>query len=172
MEKLRVDTGIRTIEVNDDGEYISVNLSDNTLFDRYRKMMSAINKKGEEIDKRVAELEEKYGADVLTRNSSEENDTEEEEKELSDAEKDAVMEAVSEYLVFYKEVCDWTCAELDKFFGEGCCRKVFPGVESPGLELICDFLDAVMKPMRKFAAERGERIDAKYNNRRKGANSR
>ncbi len=61
---------------------------------------------------------------------------------------------------------------LDGLFGEGCCRKVFIGVETPGIELIGDFFEAITPLMQKFADERRDRISLMYNGRRKGAKSR
>ena len=71
----------------------------------------------------------------------------------------------------YDALCKEACAELDSLFGSGCCKKVFPDVESPGMELIADFLDQIIPILQGFAAERNQKITSKYSPNRKGARS-
>lgn len=154
-EKLSISTGIKKIEVNDAGECITVNMSDNTFFSRLRGFMDAQKSKEAEVRTWEDELKTKY-------------------PDYSDP--DAVVDENKTKMVFdilakQKEVCDWECRELDKLFGEGCMRKVFPGVESPGMDLIGDFLEAVIPILQKFANERNEKINLRYGRNRKGARS-
>lgn len=153
MEKLRIDTGVKKIEVNDTGEYITVNMADNTFFTCYRDFLRRLDEKQLDIDRKAKEFPQKYP---------------DEEKEESE---EINIDMISDIVDMYKEVCDWTCAELDKLFGAGCCRKVFPDVESPGMDLIGDFLEAITPILQKFANERNEKINLRYNRNRKGARS-
>lgn len=150
MDKFRLDSGVKKIEVNDDGEYISINLSDSVFFDRFNNFIKWFNEKQVEAENRCNEISAKY----------EENSAEDEGfnfEEFSDTTK------------LYKELCENTCAELEKLFGDGCVRKVFPDVELPGFELIISFLDAITPLLQKYAKERNEKINTRYNRNRKGA---
>lgn len=134
---LRVDSGVKRIEVNDNGDYIAVNISDNSFFKRFDDFVAWLNAKNEEAD-RIAndssgDFTERFGA--------------------------------------YNALCKEACAELDSLFGSGCCKKVFPDVESPGMELIADFLDQIIPILQGFATERNQKITSKYSPNRKGARS-
>ena len=50
-------------------------------------------------------------------------------------------------------------------------KKVYPDVQSPGFDLIIEFLDEITPLLKKFAAERNQYINTKYNRNRKGARS-
>lgn len=152
MEKLRIDTGVKKIEVNDAGECITVNMADNAFFTRFRDFLNRLEEEQLDIDRKVKEFSAKYP----------DSDKEDEENNTN---------MLFDMMDTYKEVCDWTCAELDKLFGAGCCRKVFPDLESPGMDLIGDFLEAVTPILQKFANERNEKINLRYNRNRKGARS-
>lgn len=128
-------------------------MSDNTFFSRLQDFMKAQKSKEEEVRKREEELKAKYP------------DYDDPEA-VVDEDK---TKMVFDILALQKEVCDWECSELEKLFGKGSMRKVFPGVESPGMDLIGDFLEAVIPILQKFANERNEKINLRYNHNRKGA---
>lgn len=157
MDSLRLDSGVKKIEVNDAGEYISINLSDNTFFDRFNGFIDWFDKKQIEVEQKSAELKEKYPNDK------------------SDGEADGKakfnFEQFADYTKLYKEVCDDVSNRLDDLFGDNCLQKVFPDVQSPGFELIIDFLDAITPYLKKYAQERNEKINTKYSRNRKGARS-
>ena len=71
----------------------------------------------------------------------------------------------------YSELCRYTCAELDRLFGEGCCKKVFVGIKNPGIELIGDFFEQITPLLNQYAQERNKKINLMYNRNRKGARS-
>lgn len=145
MDSLRADSGIRVIEVNDSGECISIPVGDASFFERFSNIIKGFSEKQAGYEKRAQELSEKY-------------------KDHPDG-TDAIFDGVQ----LYSEMCRETCVELDRLFGEGCCRKVFPGVESPGIELITDFLEKLAPFMNKYAQERSEKISLRYSRGRKGA---
>lgn len=160
MEKLRIDNGVRYIEVNDAGESISVNLNDTRFFERFAEFLKGLESRQGEADavrKEFAGMMEK--ADAAEKNG-------EDETETLQLDFDKVMAAAKRRTA----LCEWACENLDRIFGEGCCRKVFGNV-TPDESLIEEFLDAVTPILDKFAAERHEKIRLRYNRGRKGANS-
>lgn len=159
MDKLRAKTNVKTIEVNDAGECIYVDLSDNSFFERFRDFLIWIEKAQADIDRRTREFAEKY-----RKPSSEITSEEDEADEIN-------VEMVCDVVSLQSEVCRSACAELDKMFGESCCKKVFPGVEAPGFEYISDFLEQIVPLLQKYAEERNANINLKYSRSRKGARS-
>lgn len=151
MEKLKIDSGIKKIEVNDNGEYITVNLSDNKFFENFNNFVSWMNAKQESVSAQEKAIQEKY-ADQDTKGIN--------------------FDLIAETTALYKEICDDASRQLDGMFGSDCMKKVYPYVESPGFELIIGFLDEITPLLKKFAAERNQVINTKYNRNRKGARSR
>lgn len=156
MDSLRLDSGVKKIEVNEEGEYISINLSDNAFFERFNGFINWFDKKQIDIEQKAAELQKKYP----------EQETMGEETEIK-----FNFQQFDDYSKLYKEICDEVSKKLDDLFGAECLHKVFPDVQSPGFELICDFLDAVTPYLEKYAKKRNEKINTKYNRKRKGARS-
>lgn len=152
MDKLRLDSGLKKIEVNDNGEYITVNLSDGAFFDKFNSFLNWFYKKQDDVEKKCDELKAKY-------------------PEQEDESMDRQIHMFGDSAKLYRELCDEVCVELDKLFGERCFQKVFPEVESPGFELIIDFIDNITPLLQKYAAERNQKINARYNRNRKGARS-
>lgn len=148
MDSLRVGNGIKNIEVNDHGEYISIPISDASFYERFAAVIGNFEKKKEEISQKAKELSEKHKG-----------------KEEYDAE--MIMDGVH----LYSDLCKYTCKELDNLFGDGCCRKVFTGVEIPGVELIGEFFDSISPIITQYAKERNQKICTMYNRNRKGARS-
>lgn len=150
MDSIRLDSGVKKIEVNDFGEYITVNLSNNQFFDQFRLFVLWLDEAQKAIEEKAAQIEQKY----------------------ADEPQDEVnIHKVVDSMMLYKELSDEISSKLDGFFGTGCLRKVFPDVESPGMDLIYDFLDAVTPYLQKYAQEHGAKFDARYNRSRKGARS-
>lgn len=148
MDSLRVNNGIKNIEVNDNGDYISISVSDVTFFERFGALIKNFEQKQVEIEQRASALSDKH-------NGKPDNDV------------DAIVDSIQ----IYSELCRYTCAELDNLFGDGCCRKVFVGIENPSIELIGDFLDQITPLLNQYAKERNEKINLMYNRNRKGARS-
>ena len=149
MDKLRVDSGIKNIEVNDNGDYISIPISDAAFYERFGALMMNFEQKQAEIEQKAAELSEKH-------------------KDKPDDDVDAIVDSIQ----LYSDLCRYTCDELDKLFGEGCCKKVFAGIKNPGIELIGDFFDQITPLLNQYAKERNQKIELMYNRNRKGARSR
>lgn len=146
MDKLRVNIGIKNIEVNDNGDYISIPISDSTFYEHFGEVMKNFEKKEAEYTQKAKELSEKH-----------------KDKPLDDV--DAIVDSIQ----LYSSLCKDTCAELDKLFGDGCCKKVFVGVQNPSIELIGDFFEQITPLINQYAKERNQKIDLMYNRNRKGA---
>lgn len=148
MDKLRVDSGIKNIEVNDNGDYISIPISDAAFYERFGALMKNFEQKQTEIEQKEAALSEKH-------------------KDKPSDDVDAIVDSIQ----LYAELCRYTCVELDKLFGDGCCKKVFVGIQNPSIELIGDFFDQITPLLNQYAKERNQRINLVYNRNRKGARS-
>ncbi len=149
MDSLRVSSGIKTIEVNDAGECINVPVGDAAFFERFGAAMKNFGQKEAEYNNRADALSEKH-------------------KDKPDGDVGAIVDGIG----LYADLCRDTCAELDRLFGEGCCRKVFPGIENPSAELIGEFFEQITPLLNKYGQERSEKINLMYNRNRKGARSR
>lgn len=148
MDKLRVNNGIKKIEVNDDGECIEIPISDAAFYERFGALMKNFEQKQAEIEQKAAALSEKH-------------------KDKPSDDIDAIVDSIQ----LYAELCRYTCSELDKLFGDGCCKKVFFGIENPSVELIGDFFDQITPLLNQYAKERNQKIELMYNRNRKGARS-
>lgn len=148
MDKLRVGSGIKNIEVNDNGDFISIPISDAAFYERFGVLLKNFEQKETEYSQKAKELSEKH-------------------KDKPNDNVDMIVDGIE----FYSTLCKDTCAELDKLFGEGCCRKVFVGIDTPSVELIGDFFEQITPLLNQYASERNQKIDLMYNRNRKGARS-
>ena len=139
---LRVNNGIKRIEVNDQGECIEISANDANFYDRFAEMLRWLNAEEDKISAFEKEQAEKYGSENTT---------------------DRLLDEIKRVTTLYKE-----CAErIDMIFGKDTCRKVFGNIV-PDEILIGDFLDQITPIISKLAQERGQRFQAKYNRNRKG----
>lgn len=148
MDKLRVDSGVKKIEVNDNGEYICIPIRDTSFYQRFAEIIKKFENKQEDVDRRYAELEEKH------KNKPEDD-----------------IDAISDSINLYSDLCKEICDDLDGLFGDGCCQKVFLGIKNPGIDLIWDFLDQITPLLNQYIGEQNQKISFKYNRGRKGARS-
>ena len=148
MDSLRVSSGIKNIEVNDSGEYISIPVNDAAFFNRYAEVLKNFEQKEIEYGRRADGLKEKH-------------------KDKSEGSTDIIADIIS----LYADLCRDTCAELDRLFGEGSCRKIFPDVECPNEVLIGEFFEQITPLLNQYSKERNEKINLMYNRNRKGARS-
>ena len=158
MERIRIDTGIKEIEVNDSGDSIQIPVNDTAFYKRFVEALKRIEEKQAEIDRRSKELSEKY--------PEKEPGDGREEKQEKDSEIN--MEMFGDALGLYSEVCRETCLEIDSIFGEGCCSKVFPGVKEPGIDMIMGFFEQILPIMEKFMDEKKKNMIQKYGKKRRG----
>lgn len=96
MDSLRVNSGIKNVEVNDNGDCISIPISDTSFFERFGALIKNFEKKQAEIEQQGKELSEKH-------------------KDKPDDDVDMTVDTID----LYAKLCKGVCAELDNLFGEG-----------------------------------------------------
>lgn len=142
MTGIRVNTGVKRIEVNDNGDFITLSLSDNAFIKRFYDLYDNVQKKADGYAKKENEIREKH--------KGEENQS-------------ALLE---EALVLYSVAGEDMAAEVDKLFGEGTCKKVFGNI-SPSFDLFLDFFEQLTPYLQEFSKERSQRL-SKYSADRAG----
>lgn len=140
MAGIRVHTGAKKIEVNDNGDFILLNLNDHDFPNRFFSMLDRIHALAETAGPKETVLRSEYpeGSIELVRALS----------ELDNEVHRAIME------------------EVDGLFGPDTCRKVF-GEIVPGVELFDDFFQQLLPYFEEFGKERAKRL-SKYTAARTG----
>lgn len=141
MAGIRVNTGVKRIEVNDNGDFITLNLSDNAFLDRFFALYNNVQRVAEESAAREAAVREKYAG----------------------GDENALLR---ELFSLYKEASERMMAEVDALFGEDTCRRVFGDI-TPGFELYLDFFEQLLPYLREFAGEKAQRM-SRYSAARTG----
>ncbi len=142
MSGIRVNTGAKQIEVNDNGDVIVLNLSDNAFVNRFFSLYENMKKLAEESDEKEKEIREHY------KDSS--ND-------------DALLR---DTLDLYAQAGKKMKEEVDSLFGEGACKKIFGDI-TPAFELYLDFFEQLTPYLQEFAKEKTQRLN-KYSAARTG----
>jgi len=138
--RIKIDSGIKKIVVNDDGDYIALNVADTAFYSRFAAMVDWM------------EIEMAHAKEI--------GDKLESAKDIH--EKTA---AILEMTKIYEE-----CGrQVDAFFGPDTCAKVFGGVTAPDALLLGEFFEQITPIVEEAVRERGEAINSKYNRNRKGA---
>ncbi len=151
--KLNFDDGIRTIEVNDKGEYISLSINDNTLVERFAELLHWFEESQARVHTYAEKFEKKYG--YVTR-EDDNGDTE------------VNTEAVLELCSFQSEISRQACEKIDNIFGPESCKKVFGDIV-PNMRAIGEFLEQLAPFLEKIGQERMNRYERRYNANRKGS---
>lgn len=140
-DSIRVDTGAKRIEVNDAGEYITLNFADQSLPIRFFELADEFQAK---------EPEYRAKAEAIDANET-----------LTDYERmRAAAQLNLEFHTYFKE-------QIDRLFGPETCRKVFGDI-IPGAELYGDFLAQITPYFEKYGKERAKKLQKKYSPARKG----
>ena len=113
MAGIRVNTGVKRIDVNDNGDYITINLNDNTFLDRFFLLYENLVKMADESSAKESAVREKYKDYVGNKNGGS-GDVE----RLPDG-------MIRDVLSLYKDAGKTMMGEVDGLFGEGTCKKVF-----------------------------------------------
>ncbi len=140
MAGIRVNTGDKKIDVNDNGDYIVLNLSDSSFPDRFFSMVDRVQAHAAAAEARAKELEGR----------------------LEPGSEEMLRAAAS----LYRELHEGVMAEVDALFGTDTCRKVFGDIV-PGIELFDDFFTQLMPYFEQFGRERAKRL-SKYSAARTG----
>lgn len=140
MSGIRVNTGAKRIEVNDNGDYIVLDFGDATFPDRFFGMVDRIQEKANAAVPKAETIDaqNEKGSDSHIRAS----------------------------MRLFREVHEEIMAEVDNFFGPGTCKKVFGDIV-PSIEAYDDFFSQLMPYFEQFGKERAQRM-SKYSAARTG----
>lgn len=130
---MRANTGIKTIEVNDQGESIAVNLNDAAMMTEYLSLIGEF----EEASKKVAAMT----------------------ADLTGAPEER-LQKVKDAAALNLEVCTKLKGRVDEVFHDEVCRKVFGDIV-PALPSFADFFAQLGALMREFNDERAAESQAR-----------
>lgn len=142
MAGIRVNTGVKRIEVNDNGDYITLSLNDNGFIDRFFKLYVNVHQLADESAAKEADIKERHKDEA-------------DKKEL-----------LRETFALYSDVGREFSAEVDGLFGGGTCKKVFGDI-TPTFDLFVDFFEQLIPYLQEFAREKTQRLN-KYSPNRTG----
>lgn len=139
MDKIRITRNIKRIEVNDNGEFITLDFDDLNLPYRYYGMLKRLEKDRVKFAQELQEkLRDKTGMDSA--------------EELVNAERDLN--------IYFRDA-------IDEVFGEGTCRKVYGDI-LPSIDMHLQFFDAI-RPYFEEEAQRRRQKMKKYSAKRSGS---
>lgn len=138
MDKIRIQRNIKFIEVNDEGEFITLDFDDLELPYRFYGMVKKLEKDRVRFAK---ELDEKLKGKPARACSEE------------------LVEAERKLNIYFRDA-------VDEVFGEGTCRKVYGDI-LPSLEMHMQFFD-LLRPYFEEEAKRRQARMNKYNAGRMG----
>lgn len=150
MDSLRVDNGLKEIEVNDKGEYIEFSVVSNDFFRAFSDLLQWFD--GQENRQDIKEME-KQQEEVVSENGEEIN-----------------YEALNNILDIREKISKEACEKIDAIFGGEASRKVFGSI-TPDMYMVADFFEQITPLIERYAKERNQTINKKYNKNRKGAKS-
>lgn len=144
---------IKKIKVNDNDDYIEINLNDSELLENYTNMVQEISN---------------YSKTEVLNEEKEANSDDIEEANSDDIEE--TINSIKKSLSIHKKIAE----TVDKYIGEGTCVKVF-GVKYPTADSVFEFLVKYQELLEKFTGEKLKSIESvktnylnKLNNRRRG----
>lgn len=139
MDKIRIARNIKRIEVNDNGEFITLDFDDLNLPYRYYGMLKRLEKDRVKFAQELQEkLRDKTGMDSA--------------EELVNAERDLN--------IYFRDA-------IDEVFGEGTCRKVYGDI-LPSIDMHLQFFDAIRPYFEEEAQRRRQKMN-KYSAKRSGS---
>lgn len=138
MDKIRISRNIKRIEVNDNGEFITLDFDDLNLPYRFYAMLKRLEKDRIKFAQQLQErLKDKSGAD-----STEE-----------------LVEAEHGLNIYFRDA-------VDEVFGEGTCRKVYGDI-LPSIDMHLQFFDSI-RPYFEEEAKRRQQKMSRYSAKRSG----
>lgn len=142
MAGIRINSGAKRIEVNDNGDYITLNLSDNNFLDRFFSLYKNLQEMADKATEEEKEIKKKHAGGG-----------------------DSVAFAEDAFSL-YKGFSSGLMAEVDNLFGEGTCTKVFGDIK-PTFDLYIEFFEQLTPYIQEFAKEKAQRMN-KYSAARTG----
>lgn len=150
MDSLRIDNGLKRIEVNDAGEYIEFSVVDSGFFRAFFDLLQWFDE--QENRKEIKEMKEQG------------------DKVVSDDENKINYDAANSVLDIREKISKEACEKIDNIFGAEASRKIFGSIV-PDMYMIADFFEKITPFMEKYAKERNQTINRKYSKGRKGSKS-
>ena len=150
MDSLRIDNGLKRIEVNDAGEYIEFSVVDSGFFRAFFDLLQWFDE--QENRKEIKEMKEQG------------------DKVVSDDENKINYDAANSVLDIREKISKEACEKIDNIFGAEASRKIFGSIV-PDMYMIADFFEKITPFMEKYAKERNQTINKKYSKSRKGSKS-
>ncbi len=151
--EIKSSSYIKKIKVNDNDEYIEINLNDSELLENYTNMVQEISN---------------YSKTEILNEEKEANSDDIEEANSDDIEE--TINSIKKSLSIHKKIAE----TVDKYIGEGTCVKVF-GVKYPTADSVFEFLVGYQGLIEKFTGEKLKSIESvksnylnKLNDRRRG----
>lgn len=138
MEKIRIQRNVKHIEVNDNGEFITLDFDDLNLPYRYYGMLKKFEKDRAKFTNELAQKLKGKPSSVCA---------------------EELVEAEQQLNIYFRDA-------VDEVFGEGTCRKVYGDI-LPSIEMHMQFFDA-LRPYFKEEAKRRQARMNKYSARRMG----
>lgn len=138
MKKLRIQRNIKRIEVNDDGEFITLDFDDLNLPYRYYEMIKKFDKDRVKFANELSQKLKGKPASIVS---------------------EELVEAERNMNIYFRDA-------IDKVFGEGTCRKVYGDI-LPSFEMHMQFFDLLRPYFEEEAKRRQEKMN-KYSARRMG----
>ena len=142
-DSFRISTGAKRVEVNDDGECITLNLSDQSFLPRLAAVIGGFNAKLPEYEAHAKEL------DALTAETEQDN-----------------FKKLSEISRYNEKIHRDLMTEIDGVFQDEVCRKVFGDIV-PAMDMFTEFFDQLSPYVEKFGRERAAKV-SKYSPNRTG----
>lgn len=150
MDSLRIDNGIKQINVNDEGECIEFSIVSNDFFRAFFDLLRWFD--DQENRKEIKEMEEQS------------------DKVVSDDGEKVDYDAANNVLNIRDQISKEACEKIDNIFGLEASRKIFGSV-IPDMYMIADFFEQISPLIEKYQKERSQTINKKYSKNRKGAKS-
>ena len=139
-DSIRVDTGVKYIEVNDEGECIALNFADQSFGTRFFNLIDDFQAKEAEFRIEAEEIDHDHTLSEMDRTRR--------EVELN------------------QKIHEYFKAQIDTLFGQDTCRKVFGDIV-PAIDLYADFFEKIKPYMIKYGKERAKKA-SKYSAARRG----
>lgn len=130
IARIAVNSGVKKIQVNDEGEYITLNMGDQAFIPALLALMRDFETVAEQHTDRAAEI------DRMPNGTPKES-----------------MEKITAVAAFNLEICNTMKARLDDTFHDEVCRKVFGNI-TPGLTEFAEFFDQLGTLIKQFGDER------------------
>lgn len=138
---VRFGSKVKKIEVNDVGEFVTINTSDANFYKNFKELLNWLETESAKAKKRETSTER------------------------------SVLEKATESVDEFVSLSEQMNEKVDALFGARALQKAFPDTEVPTLDLGMEFVEAMIPFVNEFTRERNAQITEKYNANRKGANS-